>query len=60
MDPDSQPKPEWTLERALDCLRQGYTMDRVVELSGHSEECLKIYLKIQLRQSTYWGRTDGW
>lgn len=38
------PKPGWTEERAIDMVRQGYSPDRIAELSGFAA----AYLRAQL------------
>lgn len=37
----NDPKPGWTLERALDMLEQGYRVERVSALSGYIVPFLK-------------------
>lgn len=46
----SAPRPGWTVQRALDRLAQGYSLDRVARLSGYDEPFLLAQLADQYRK----------
>lgn len=41
----NQPKPGWSEERAVGLVRQGYSPDRIAELSGFAAAFLRAQLQ---------------
>lgn len=41
----NQPKPGWSEEQAVDLVRQGYSPDRIAELSGFAAAFLRAQLQ---------------
>lgn len=48
----NSPKPGWSEERAVDMVRQGYSPDRIAELSGFAAAYLRAQLSVKVPVST--------
>lgn len=47
----NQPRPGWSVEEAVDLVRQGYSPDRIAELSGFAAAFLRIQVEIRMSGS---------
>jgi hypothetical protein len=45
------PKPGWTEEQAVDLVRQGYSADRIAELSGFAAAYLRAQVSARVPAS---------
>lgn len=47
----NQPKPGWTQEQAVDQVRQGYSADRIAQLSGFAAAFLRAQVQTRVTSS---------
>lgn len=47
----NQPKPGWSEEQAVDMVRQGYSPDRIAELSGFAAAFLRAQVETRMAGS---------
>jgi len=47
----NQPKPGWTEQQAVDLVRQGYSPDRIAQLSGFAAAFLRAQVEIRVASS---------
>lgn len=47
----NQPKPGWTEEQAVDQVRQGYSADRIAQLSGFAAAFLRAQVQTRVTSS---------